>query len=435
MIQTKVTKLAQPFKLRFVEEADVVKEMVEKEYEKLAPTIEAKGFRKGKVPRDVAEKQKWFNKFEIYRPIFDEIYKKAIEQEKFDVVDARDFEVMGLFEDGSPLVMQCIVYFAPTILSFDINDVNVQEKHTDVTEEMVNEQIKIAQSTKATFTNAILPEYQVKKGDIMFIDYTGRIDGKEFKGGSAKAFKFIIGETKFIEGFEDQIKHLKAGETRTISVTFPADYFSKELQNKAAEFEIHVHKIEVRTIPTIEDLAKEEEKTVEDYKQSKYNKLIEDHAKIDKDGFESDVLSGCVKAADIEPIPDAMIQYELANEWNQLLYRLGTTEEEHLKKNPQAKDAFFAQRHQRLEKTIQVRIFLEYVCTENKIEVSTKEVHAFIDRRVKQLQKTDEEAKSIRQNLLKEQNYKASESAVKQEKAATFLVDEMIKKNANESKA
>lgn len=428
-MEIKLKKLATPYKLKFVEDADSIKKLIDEQYEKVKPQIVANGFRKGHVPRDVAEKQPNFDKFKIYQEIFDILYKKAIEQQNLKVVDASNFEVMGVFEYGEPLTMQTVVYLKPTVLKFNIEDVKVARTDTVITQQMIDDQISVLQNTKAIFTNVIDVDYKIKNGDVLIIDFAGTVDGKSFVGGTAKNFRYVIGETRFIEGFEEQMLTIKLNETAVVKVKFPETYHEKSLRNKDAEFSVTIRKIDSKTVRTVEELAAFENKSIEEYRASIFEKLVEDYKKIDYERYESDVLSQCVVMADIEPLPDSMVEYELANEWNQLLYRMSMSEEEFLRKNKSGKDVFYAQKRVRVEKALEVKMFLDYICEKFNVTASETEVNKFIEDKFTKLNKTGEEQQEIRNNLKKKQNYSASENAVKQEKAVKLLA-ELVEKNS-----
>lgn len=425
-MQVKLVKMPTPYKFRFVEEADVVKQLVEVEYNKIAAQIEVPGFRKGHVPRNVAEKQKWFNRFQMYRNIFDELYIKALESSEIQVVDAADFEVMGVFEDNSPLVIQATVYLKPQVKEFDVKKVKVQKVKTEITDEMIDEQVKIELKQAAKFTNVIDESYKIKNGDLLIIDYTGRIDGKEFPGGTAKFYKYIVGETHFINGFEQQLVNLKLNESGLIKVTFPEKYHAAELRGKDAEFTTTITKIESCELKSIEDFTNEKGKTVEEYKTTIKERLVEQYKDIDAQKFETNVLTAAIASADIEPIPEKMIDWELDNDWRKLLYRIGLKEEEYLKKDPKAKDNYLIQRRAHAEKTVEVRVFLDYVCDNvYKVEVSKDEVIDYLKSQGKKLQKSEDEMKKILKNAEKESNYKATENTIKHDKALLKLVLEV----------
>jgi trigger factor len=416
-MEIKLKRLATPHKLKFVEDAESVKKLIDECYEKVKPQIIVNGFRKGNVPRDVAEKQPHFDKYRVYQTIFDILYKKAVEQQGLKIVDASNFEVMGAFEYGESLSMQATVYLKPTVIKFNIDDVKVSRADTVITQQMVDDQINVLQNTKAIFTNVIDVDYKAKKGDVLIIDFAGKCEGKAFAGGTANNFRYVIGETRFIEGFEEQILNIKLNETNVVKVTFPETYHEKSLKGKAAEFTVTVRKIDSKTVRSIEEMAAAENKSIEEYR-----KFVEDYKKIDDERYEADVLSQCVLIAEIQPIPDSMVEYELANEWNQLLYRMSMSEEEFLKKNKSGKDVFYAQKRLRVEKALEIKMFLDHICEKYNITASEEEVQKLFDDRFTKLNKTEEEKTEIKNNLKKKQNYSAGEMAVKHEKATKLLV-------------
>jgi trigger factor len=421
-MEIKLKRLATPHKLKFVEDAESVKKLIDECYEKVKPQIIVNGFRKGNVPRDVAEKQPHFDKYRVYQTIFDILYKKAVEQQGLKIVDASNFEVMGAFEYGESLSMQATVYLKPTVIKFNIDDVKVSRADTVITQQMVDDQINVLQNTKAIFTNVIDVDYKAKKGDVLIIDFAGKCEGKAFAGGTANNFRYVIGETRFIEGFEEQILNIKLNETNVVKVTFPETYHEKSLKGKAAEFTVTVRKIDSKTVRSIEEMAAAENKSIEEYRKFVFDKLVEDYKKIDDERYEADVLSQCVLIAEIQPIPDSMVEYELANEWNQLLYRMSMSEEEFLKKNKSGKDVFYAQKRLRVEKALEIKMFLDHICEKYNITASEEEVQKLFDDRFTKLNKTEEEKTEIKNNLKKKQNYSAGEMAVKHEKATKLLV-------------
>lgn len=418
-----IKKLAAPHLMVFSEDAETVRKLVEEEYEKnVKPHVEANGFRKGHVPRKVAESLPKFDRFTAYKGVFDKLYTEAIQKLGLDVADAQDFEVKGPFDDDSPLTIQAKVFLTPKVLSFNIDDVTVSRPMTEVTDEMVEDQIKILLNQNARFTNVIDSDYVVKAGDVMIIDYTGRVNGKEFAGGSAKSFKYVVGQTKFVAGFEEQLIKFKVDETNTVSVKFP-DTYTEELKGKDAQFTVSVKKIETRTDRSLEELAEIGGfKTVDEFRRSTKEKLIDDHAKMDEDVFVGNVVSCCVRAAEIEPIPEVVVNWDIENEWNKLMYRLSTTETEHLKKRPNAKEMFFAQRRERSEQEVRVKIFMEYISKQQNIQVSDEEVEKYVADRSALLQKSEEEKKDLVEKLKNPRNRGAIVNAIKDEKSTKYLV-------------
>lgn len=418
----KTKKLAVPFRLIIVEDASVVKNLMEIEYNNnICEHVLVKGFRKGTVPREIAEKSPNFNKFSAYSKVFETVYKNAIEQEKLDVVGVNDLQVMGDFEYGKSLTLQGLIYLKPKVTFFDKFAVNVKKQETLVTQSMIEEQIELILNSKANFNNIIDENYVIKNGDILIIDYEGKIDNKLFNGGSAKNFKYVVGETRFIEGFEQQLLKLKINETSIVNVDFPESYHEKSLRNKNANFTVIINKISSKVPKTIEEVAIENNQSINDFQLQVTEKLIEDHKSIDEEKFIAQVLNKALSIAEIEPLPESMIEHELATEWNNLLYRMGTTEEEFIKKNKMGKDVFYHQKRSKIEKELTEKIFLDYLCEINNVTVSEEEVNDYVNNRLLKFYKTDEEKIEIKENLKKKHNYAAAEASVKHEKALDLL--------------
>ena len=143
----------------------------------------------------------------------------------------------------------------------------------DITDSDVNKAIHNRLKSKATFVN------DVQTGDTVNIDFNGKIDGKEFDGGSAEGYELEIGSGAFINGFEDSLIGMESGETKDISLTFPTDYSNKELAGKDAVFTVTVN--EIKRIPELTDaLAKELDSSCEgadDYRKKVRDELISDN--------------------------------------------------------------------------------------------------------------------------------------------------------------
>lgn len=156
----------------------------------------------------------------------------------------------------------------------------------------------------------------VKDGDIVNIDYVGRIDGVEFDGGKAEGYNLTIGSGQFIDGFEDGLVGASNGETRVINVTFPEDYGNEELNGKEAEFTVDINNIS-RTC-TLDEFDDEVAKALlgdDTMTASAYKKQIFDYlkqmAKLKAKGeLYANALQAVVDASDMEP-SDELIEWEI----------------------------------------------------------------------------------------------------------------------------
>lgn len=191
--------------------------------------------------------------------------------------------------------------------------IEYEEQDTKVTDEEVEENI---QSTLEAASE--IKEDKTKKtvedGSIANIDYTGKVDGKEFDGGSAQGYDLEIGSDTFIDGFEDQLVGMKVGEEKTIKVTFPKDYQQEDLAGKEAQFDVKVNYIGKEVVPELTDeYAKEnlEAKSVEDYKKTVRKELEESKQENAEATIQGTVWSKIVSnAKEKKDLPEDMISYQ-----------------------------------------------------------------------------------------------------------------------------
>lgn len=191
--------------------------------------------------------------------------------------------------------------------------IEYEEQDTNVTDEEVEENI---QSTleAASEIKEDKTKKKVEDGSIANIDYTGRVDGKEFDGGSAEGYDLEIGSGYFIDGFEEQLVGMKVGEEKTIKVTFPKDYQQEDLAGKEAEFDVKVNYIGKEVVPELTDeYAKEnlEAKSVEDYKKTVRKELEESKKENAEATIQGTIWSKVVSnAKEKKDLPEDMISYQ-----------------------------------------------------------------------------------------------------------------------------
>ena len=197
--------------------------------------------------------------------------------------------------------------------------IEVTVDSTEVTDEEVTTRINNILESAATQEE--VKDRAVKTGDIVNIDYKGKVDGKEFEGGSAEKYDLTIGSKMFIDGFEDQLIDHKIGETVEVKVTFPEDYKEEKLQGKDAVFTVKINGIKEKKVPKLTDkwvksyTEKDEKpvKTVAEYKES-----IRESIKAQKEAQAAtnktaDVLTAIVDNSEISGYPEDEIKEYVDN--------------------------------------------------------------------------------------------------------------------------
>lgn len=193
----------------------------------------------------------------------------------------------------------------------DYKGIELTKESSDVTDEQVEATIESELQTKAQTLGA---DETAELGDIVNIDYVGTIDGEEFDGGSTdgQGTDLELGSGSYIEGFEDQLVGAKTGETREVNVTFPEDYGSEELANKAAVFTVTVNSVKRPAELTDEWVAENTDmKTVDEYHQSVVDSLqqsAEDGAVLTmKNTAWNEVISGST----VNEYPEDLLEEEI----------------------------------------------------------------------------------------------------------------------------
>lgn len=245
-------------------------------YRKEVKKISIPGFRKGKAPKAIIEKM--YGEGVFYDDAIENIYPTAladaVEEAKLDVVAVDNVSVEEVGKDG--LTFKAVVVVKPEVEISDYEGIQVTPKSTEVTEELVNEEIDKQRDKNSRLVT--VEDRPAQDGDITVIDFEGFVDGEAFEGGKAENFNLTLGSGQFIPGFEEQIVGKNTGDEFTIKVTFPEDYQVDELAGKESEFKIKLHEIKAKELPELDNdfvMDVSDKETVEEYKAQVADELAE----------------------------------------------------------------------------------------------------------------------------------------------------------------
>jgi trigger factor len=216
------------------------------------------GFRPGKAPREmVLRKYSKDIEDEARRKLISEAYKNALETQKLDVLGQPDIEEIQ-FSRGQPLQFAATIETTPEFELPEYKGIPVKRETQSVTDEDVQHAVDVLRQSRTTFQTVERP---AQNGDIAVVSYTGTIDGKPIteiaptaKGlTEQKAFWVEIGSNSFIPGFAEQVIGAKAGDKRTVTVDFPADFVTPELAGKKGVYEVEVSEVKEKALPLVDD--------------------------------------------------------------------------------------------------------------------------------------------------------------------------------------
>jgi trigger factor len=223
-------------------------EKLEAKIAEIRPRMNIKGFRPGKVP--AAHVKRMYGKSlmsEIVQQELNEAPQKAIDEAKVRVAASPDLKLENahiekVLDGKADLAFDLAIQVMPEFEPADIAGIELKRPVHEVSDEEIEEQLKqIADSNKSYEAK---PDGEAAEdGDMVVADFVGRIDGEAFEGGAMEGAEIVIGSGRFIPGFEEQLKGAKAGESRTLDVTFPEDYAAETLKGRAAEFETTVKEV------------------------------------------------------------------------------------------------------------------------------------------------------------------------------------------------
>ena len=419
-IKIEKTENKNELKLEFKIEAKKFDEAIMKVYTKSAKYFNIPGFRKGKAPFNIVERM--YGDEIFYEDAFNElvppIYDKEIEENKLEVVSRPDIHIENM-KKGEDLVFTAIVQTKPEVVLGQYKGVELKKVEYKVTDEDVNHELEHMQEHNARIIT--VEDRPVKEKDIAVIDFEGFVDGKAFEGGKAENHELEIGSNTFIPGFEEQIIGMKAGEEKNINVTFPEDYFSKDLAGKEATFKVKLHEIKEKKLPTLDDeFAKDvsEFDTLNDLKTSikeKKQAQNDDRAKHETESLAIEAVSNNTPI----DIPSGMIETEIdamIRDLEQQLSYQGINLDQYLHMINKTRKEIEDNYKEQAEKNVKSRLVLEAIIKEEKLEASDDEVSAKIKEMATNYGRKEEELN--KNEALKE--YLANN--IKTEKAIDLIV-------------
>jgi trigger factor len=388
-MEVQMEKLSQPFLFSTTIEADDLLQRKEKAFDKVKDDLQLVGFRKGKVPRKVAEDMIGVEK--LYRPILDDIYFDIAD--KYDVVSSAGFTIYGDFKDGNPLKIEFIGEIKPKTELPELNDLEISfDKDTVVSEEEIKTEIDDIRKKGQKEEPA--DHEDLRNLDVAIIDFNGYLEGDSiaFKGGSAKDYKLEVnkemnGRKQFIDNFEDQIVGMKKNEIREVNVTFPAEYRDTTKAGKKAKFIVTLKDIKKYVLPEVNvEFIKQIFKNVDEASPfTSFNNFIKERIAARKqkqkvDDLKQTIIQKLIEKTTFSPIPLGMIEQELEKEWRSYLYRMGTTEQEHLQKHADGKNQFRAASRDNSIVLIKMSLIYEEFAKKNDVTATDDEVKDYYSR-------------------------------------------------------
>ena len=231
---------------------DQVNKEVESFYKDLGKKAKIKGFRPGKVPRDILERYfKDYVKAEVIQKLIEETYPQALSETDLHPVSPPVIDPGG-FEDGKPFQYSAMIEVKPDIQLEEYTGLKIEGKKEEVKDEEVEERLKALQNLHANL-KTISEARPIQTGDYVIVDYEARLGGKPLEGGKAIDFTVEVGSGQFIPAFEEKLIGLKPEEEKEIEVSFPEDYGYQKWAGKTISFHVKIKEIKEKILPPLDD--------------------------------------------------------------------------------------------------------------------------------------------------------------------------------------
>ena len=409
---------------------------VQKRLQKISKTARIDGFRPGKVPLSFLKKRHGNQiRSEVLGEVIPQNYMKAIQDENLKAAGV-DVEIK-IDEPGKDFEFIAHVELFPNVEVKGIESIEIEKPISTVGEVEVDKMIENLRKQAASWHK--VEGRGIEKEDRVKLDFEGSVDGEKFEGGSAKEQTIVVGSGQMIPGFEDGLLGLKAGEEKTIEVTFPESYQKKDLAGKKAEFKLKVFEIEEPQLPELnEELVKKfgVEGSVEDFiEEIKSNMQRELKAAINKK-LKDQVIEGLSKANEVE-IPKSLVKQEVQNAKENFAQRMEGQSGQKFDASQLPDDLFKKTAEDRVKTGLLVNSLIE----SQKFEATKEKTDAKIEEYASVYEDANEVKTHFKQNPQDLENLKSSiiedemvEWVISQAKVVEKEVDffDIIKSTANQ---
>lgn len=419
-IKIEKTENANELKLEITIEASKFDEGIKKVYAKSAKYFNIPGFRKGKAPMAMVEKQYGTEIFyeDAFNEVVPEEFEKALKENNIEAVSRPDIDIQQIGK-GKDLIFTAVIQTKPEVKLGKYKGIELKKVEYNVSDEDIEHELGHMAEKNARLVS--VEDRPVESGDTTIIDFEGFVDGVAFEGGKGENYELVIGSNTFIPGFEEQIIGMKIDEEKDINVKFPEEYFSEELKGKDAIFKIKLHEIKKKEMPVIDDeFAKDtsEFDTLDELKASIKEKLVDENSRKEKYETEDAAIKAVCDNVEVD-IPSGMIETELENMVKEMDARLqyqGMKFEQYLKMIGKTMEDFKKENEEQAKTSVKTRLVLEAIINAEKLEADEETVNSKLKEMAELYGKKEEELK-LNENFM---NYITD--SIKNEKVIDFIV-------------
>jgi trigger factor len=291
---------------------------------------------------------------------------------------------LELGSNDDHVLISAEVELVPTIELGIYKGIPIKYESLEASNEEVEATLQRARESHAVLEST---EEAVQENNIATIEYIGKIDGKEFEGGSSKTpFDLQIGSKKFIAGFEEQLIGAKKGEKKIVPITFPETYYKVELRNKEAVFDVEIKVVKNKKLPELNDeFARSVGYTnLLDARDCLKKDLTSQKVRQNESLIEHQIMNALSDSCTVSPIPQKVLQEQVEAELHRVVQGTKLTEEKYFERTRTNKEEFVRRYKPMVEREIKVRYILDKIAETEGICLSVNELEAAVAEEAKQ---------------------------------------------------
>ena len=354
--------------------AQDIEDKVNLKLEEIRRELRLPGFRPGKVPAAlVKQRHRGGALSEVIEALVGESIEKALEERSLKPALQPKVDAEKAYEDGLDFTFKVSVEVLPEVEPGDLSVYEIERPVAEVADEAVAESLKRLVDARKTFEPAAA-DHAAEEGDTVAIDFAGTVDGVAKPGMDAKDYPLELGANRFIPGFEPQLVGIKAGDHRTVTVTFPADYPAADLAGKEAVFEIDAKEVRVAKLPELDDeLAKGfGAENLDKLRADVRERMVSEYAQVSRRRAKRRLLDK-MAAAHSFPVPQGMVDIEFDAIWNavQEEIKAGNSPEDAAKSEDELKTEYRGI----AERRVRLGLLLSEIGRRNTIEITQDELN------------------------------------------------------------
>jgi len=230
--------------------AERIQGEVDSRLKSLARTTKIDGFRPGKVPFSLVRKRyEQQVRQEVMGEVVQNSFYEAITQEKLQPAGMPAIDPQPL-EEGKGLEYVATFEVYPTVQLAPLDGVEIEKPVVEISDSDVDEMMDKVRKQQSIWVDA---DRRAENGDQVIVDFVGTIEGESFPGNEGKKIPVVLGSGRMISGFEEQLVGVKAGDDKTLDLSFPENYHYKEVAGKPVQFAVKVHKVQIAELPALDD--------------------------------------------------------------------------------------------------------------------------------------------------------------------------------------